>query len=315
MRSPSMVLATRAKRSRSGVKKLVAFLTLGLVPIFAVVYLTVAIYGANSFTSSPNRSLGADTPAKYGLTYENVSFKSAATDRLTLRAWWLPNPISKRVLIAVHGKDTNRGEMLELSSKLWANGYNLLLFDMRGHGQSDGDHYSFGQYEQFDIVGAVNFVESKGFEPAHIGIVGHSMGSASALMAMSQTSDIKAGIIDSSYADFDELAQEKFSPTTRLPGFFFPGIKLAGQMFLNIDLNQAKPEEAIKKLGQRHVFLIHGDEDSLIPLSHFYRLKTAGGISVGESWVIAGAEHVQGFQVQPTEYVQRVVAFLDRELK
>ena len=302
------------KKPRSK-KRLFIFLALTLVSIFLVVYLFISVYGANSFTSSPNRSLGDDTPAKYGLTYENISFQSTANDKLTMRGWWLPNPISNRVLIVVHGRNATRTEMLELSSKLWAKSYNLLLFDLRGQGQSDGDHYSFGEYEQFDIVGAVNYVENRGFYPPHIGIVGRSMGAASSLMAMAETSDIKAGIIDSSYADFEELAQEQFTPNTGLPGFFFPGIKEAGKVLLNIDIDQVKPEEAIKKLGKRHVFLIQGDQDSLVPVSNFYRLKQAGGGSVMESWLIPGAEHVQGFANHPTEYINRVTTFLDRELK
>ncbi len=296
-------------------KRLFVFVVAELLSIVVLLYVIVAVYGTFSFTSAPSRALGPDTPARYGIKYREVSFQTAARDKLTLRGWWLPRPASKRVLIALHGKGTNRVDVLELSSKLWENDYNVLLFDMRGHGQSDGDHFSFGQYEQFDIVGAVNFLKDQGFQPTNIGIIARSMGAASAIMAMSQTSDIKAGFMDSAYADFGELAQQQITPTTGLPPFVFPGITLAGRVLLGIDVEQPKPEVAISNIGQRHLFLTHGELDSLIPVSHFERLKQAGGANVTESWLVAGAEHIQAYYLQPTEYIRRVVAFFDRELR
>jgi len=280
------------------------------IVIIVLGYGAASVYGANVFTTSPKRTLGLYNPADYGLTYENVEFESKAKDELTLRGWWIPQKKASRVLILVHVKNGDRTFPLELSKPLWDKGYSLLLFDMRGHGQSDGTHYSYGQYEQLDIVGAVNFIKAKGFKPASIGIAGWSMGAASAIMAMSQTADIQAGVSDSSYGDLGRVAGQRLG----LLKIFYPGMVLSSQLLMNTDIEQIKPELAIKKLGQRHLILIHGDQDSTVPVSEIYHLKQAGGNNVVDTWVLPGVEHAGAYHSQKAEYLSRITTFFDKEL-
>jgi dienelactone hydrolase len=277
-------------------------------------YLAVTIFGANGFTSPPTRALGSDTPATYGLNYENISFQTTYKDNITLKGWWIPRKDSDKVLIFLHPKDGTRLALLPLAKPLWERGYNLLLFDMRSHGESGGEHYYFGAREQWDTVGAVNFVKGKGFAPGKIGAIGWSMGAATTIMAMSQTQDIKAAVVDSAYADFASLADRQFTTATRLPKFLLGGILVAGRILYDVDVDAAKPVDAIKNLGNRHLFLIHGTADTLVPVSDTEKLIAAGGSNITEKWLVEGAVLVGAYELQPESYINRVVAFFDREL-
>ncbi len=294
--------------------KFLRLISVAVLFLLAFSYISISISWANSFTSAPNRTLGPLIPTQYGLSYENVSFQSAAEDKINLRGWWLPNPKASRALIMVHGKGGTRTMLLGLSKPLWDSGYSLLFFDLRGHGESDGEHYSFGQREQFDVIGAVNFVKSKGFGPGAIGAVGWSMGGASAIMAMSQTADLKAVVSDSSYANYAQLTQTRYASGPSMTGLLLPGMLAADRLLLDVDIDQVKPEDAIRKLGQRHVFLIHGDQDFYVPVSEYERLRQVGGANVTESWLVPGADHILSFERYPAEYARRVIAFFDREL-
>lgn len=281
-----------------------------LLPVFVIGYSASSIWAANFLTTSPSRALGSDSPTSVGLPYEDVTFQTAEQDHLKLRGWWIPRKDSKRVLILVHVKNSNRTFFLSIGKQLWTKDFSLLLFDLRGHGQSDGEHYSYGQHEQQDIVGAVNFVKSKGFNPASIGVMGWSMGAASSIMAMSQTPDIKALVSDSSYGDLRRVTNTRLGFSSLL----FPGVVIAGRIFLNVDIDQVKPEVSITHLGDRHVFLIHGDSDLTVPVSEFYHLKLAGGANIMETWELPGLGHAQAYSSQPAEYIRRVVAFFNQEL-
>ncbi|MEI6042915.1 MAG: alpha/beta fold hydrolase [Chloroflexota bacterium] len=267
-------------------------------------YVAISVYGALALTTSGNRDLGPDTPAMYGLAYENVTFKTAAQDGLNLRGWLIPDAKTRRVLILVPGQGGKRTDQLVLSKTFWDNGFNLLYMDPRGHGQSDGDHHTFGQYEQWDVIGAVNFLKGKGFKPENIGVIGWSMGAATALLAIGQTPDIKAVVSDSGYADL-----------TSMHGIFSPGIMIASRLLRGIDTTQVKPEEALRKLGQRHVLVIHGDQDRNVPVSNAYRLQQAGGATQVELWVLPGVGHVGAYGSQPDEYMRRVTTFFNQELE
>jgi dipeptidyl aminopeptidase/acylaminoacyl peptidase len=214
------------------------------------------------------------------------------------------------VLLLVHVKNGDRSFPLGLSKPLWDRGYNLLIFDLRGHGQSDGGHYSYGQYEQFDIVGAVDFVKGKGFQPGGIGIIGWSMGAASSIMAMGQTTDIRAGVSDSSYGDLTRVAGQRLGMLL----FFYPGMVAADRLLYNIDIDQVKPEAALKKLGNRHLFLIHGDADVTVPVSEVFHLKEAGGSNIADTWILPGVGHAGAYNANEAEYLRRVTNFIDKEL-
>ncbi len=303
-------------RSRAPFYKLKIFrLSLFALLTFVIFgYFAATIFAANGFSSPPSRALGVDTPATYGLNYENISFQSPYKDNITLKGWWIPRADSTKVLILLHPKDGSRTSLLPLAKPLWEHGYNLLLFDMRSHGESGGEHYYFGAWEQWDTVGAVNFVKGKGFAPGKIGAIGWSMGAATTIMAMSQTQDIKAAVVDSAYADFSSLADRQFTVATGLPKFLMGGILVAGRILYDLDVDAAKPIEAIKNLGNRHLFLIHGLSDALVPVSDAEKLIQAGGSTVTEKWLVAGAVHVGSYDLQPETYINRVVAFFDKEL-
>jgi dienelactone hydrolase len=280
-------------------------------------YIGVSVYGAMRFTTSTFhkvQDLGPDTPTTYGMSYENITFKTTDKAQLTIHGWWVPRPDSQRVLIMVHSRDGTRTFLLPISARLWQEDFNILLFDTRSQGQSEGEHYSFGLNEQYDVLGAVNFLEAKGFQPGKIGVVGWSMGAPAAFLAMAKTPDIKAGLLDSCYGDLDRVASETFTTWTGLPGFFYPGIKTAAEWLFSFDISQASPEKVFAQLGSRKVFLIHGEKDQLIPVTEFYHLQQAGDANIAESWLVSGVEHVRSFQNFPDEYTRRAVAFFNREL-
>ncbi len=275
-----------------------------LVPV--IIYLSLTLYVTFRYTTSYNRSLDTRTPATYGIPYyENISFASAASDDLTLRGWWIPNPKGHRALIFVHGQNQNRTELLEIAKPLWDQGYSLLMFDLRGHGLSDGDHHTLGLKEQFDIIGAAHFVENKDFQPGQIGLIGWSMGAGTGVMALSQTTDIKAGVIDSGYAT--ERPFHHFE-------IVYPAAVLACKILRGFDPEQIQPGEAAKHLGNRHIFIIHGQQDHTIPLSEALLLREAAGANATDFWSVPGADHTGNFAAQPEEYIRRVTAFFNSEL-
>lgn len=269
-------------------------------------YAGLSVYKAAQYTTTPRKAFSGETPADFGLSYEDVTFPSAAGDGLTLRGWWVPNAASRRVIILVHGRYENRTSHDALLRPLWDRGYNVLLFDLRGHGQSDAATCTYGLREQWDIVGAVNFVKAKGSPSGSIGVIGWSLGAASALMAMQQTDDLTAVVSDSAYANADPLLAHNA---------LRPGLALAMRLVRGVDLGQVTPEQAIAHIGNRHVFLIHGNHDQAVPVAQAYRLQQAGGANVTMTWIVPGANHIQAYPNQPTEYLQRVISFFDTELR
>ncbi|MEI6046928.1 MAG: alpha/beta hydrolase [Chloroflexota bacterium] len=310
-RRPKVVSKPNPKK----VKNLFWIVPLVLVVVMILVYVGISVYGAYAFAQVPNRITSfKSTPADYGLTYEEVNFPSAAKDHLTMRGWWIPNPASDKAIIVVHGREQSRMERLYLSKDLWNMGYNLLLFDLRGHGASDGNLYFYGQYESWDTVGAFSFVKNKGLVAENVGLYGVSMGAAASLLALGHSSEIKTVFSDSSYADFGQLATERMPIEKGLPAFFLPGIFMAGQILLDFNVAELRPEQVLRTLHDRRIFLVHSKADAMIPVADFYRLKEAGGNNIVGSWLLEGADHTQGVTLYQQEYLKQFETFFKASL-
>lgn len=284
----------------------VIFLT-GLYAVFSVLF-------AQFFLKSPTAWTAEETPAAYGLKYSAVSFP-AAEDNLAVRGWFVPATApSDKVIIVLHGKGQNRGSYLPFGAVLAKNGYNVLLFDFRGHGETAGQSYTFGYYEQRDVAGAVTYLKRQGYQAEHMGMLGYSLGAVAGLLAFSQD-DVKAMVSDSAFADLGprlDLALSDYLDPPLEP-LLLPGIETAATFLTGLDINKVRPIEAVRHLGNRHILLIHGDRDTTAPYTDSVELKNAAGDNA-ELWIVPGAKHALSYEKDPQGYTERVLAFFGREL-
>lgn len=267
------------------------------------------------------------TPAALGLQFRNVTFPSRE-DHVQLRGWFIPGVLpdgsltAKRTLIFVHGVRTNRADkeagLLNLSGAFARNGLAVLAFDMRGFGESPPAPLSLGYFEQRDVLGAVDFLQSGVLpypelgRPHNIGGWGVSMGAATLLLAASQEPAIRAIVSDCAFADVIPLLEREIPKNSHLPRVFNPGILLAGRVLYGVDFYAVRPVDVVAKLAPRPILFIHGSADTFISPENMNTLaaaaRTAPNANV-QTWLVPNATHAQSFNLLGPEYVTRVVAF------
>ena len=287
------------------------------VPVILVILL--AIYGLISFiiassVTKADRKDQEDHPSAYGLESEDVEFVSRRGDT-TLRGWYISGQEEKPTLIFVHGIGSVRSgdRAVDLASRLVANGFNVLMFDLRGHGSSGGDQVSGGYFEQSDVLGAFDFLTKKRVPPHRIGLVGFSMGAATAILAAAREPGIGAVVADSPYAKASDMIAHEAARKTVFPRWitpiFVPTAVLMANWFYGIDLGSLVPEDAVVDLPYP-ILVIHGTSDSRIPFQHGQRVQQAApaGSSI---WLVPDLDHVDAFTTYPEEYLERVKAYLD----
>jgi alpha-beta hydrolase superfamily lysophospholipase len=93
------------------------------------------------------------TPWELGIPHEEVSFRTE--DGLLLGGWWLPSPEAKRSVIALHGHRGARHHCVGIAAAMWRRGANVLVFDHRGRGASEGECISLGYFETMDTFAAI----------------------------------------------------------------------------------------------------------------------------------------------------------------
>jgi predicted alpha/beta-fold hydrolase len=175
------------------------FLIIGLV-FLAIIY-AVTCYIFAQLTLNPKRQPIETTPAEYGLAYEDVEFQSS--DGLSLKGWFIPGD-TRKVLLVTHPMYCNRHGFLVRNKSVFmaANtdidlllaikalneeGYSIITFDFRNHGESEHGITGVGLNEYQDVVGALAYLKKhKGFEESDLGLVGFCMGANSIIVALSK---------------------------------------------------------------------------------------------------------------------------------
>ena len=269
----------------------------------AILVLLLVVYGVISFliassVTKADRKEQEDHPSAYGLEFEDVEFVSRRGD-LTLRGWYISGRPEKPTLIFVHGIGSMRSgdRAVELASRLAGNGFNVLMFDLRGHGSSEGDQVSGGYFEQWDVLGAYDFLVNRRVPPGQIGLVGFSMGAATAVLVAAQEPGIGALVADSPYAKASELIAREAARKTVFPGWltpiFVPTAVLMANWFYDIDLGTLVPEDAVADLTYP-ILVIHGTAHSRIPYQQGLRVQQSapGGSTI---WLVPDVDHVDAF--------------------
>jgi len=289
----------------------------------ALFVLGLLAYGGVSYRvadglTKPTRQPLDPPAASVAATYEDVSFKS--TDGLLLKGWWFPVPSADRAVVIVHGRGANRikssFDPQKIAQFLLASRYSVLLFDLRGHGESEGLRYSLGEYEPRDVVAAIDFAQRKaGIDRKRVAIIGESMGGGSAIMTVKADPTIGPVITDSAFADGSTVVGEVAPNYTGLPGWFTPGIVLMSRVFFDLDLSVIKPADVVRDHPERAWLFIQCENDTTVYRHHGVELKAASANPQTELWLVPGCEHVKAFDTHTVEWEQRVLAFLTREIR
>mgnify|MGYP000657404374 CR=1 FL=1 len=168
----------------------------------------------------------------------------------------------KEVIIICHGcfmcKDA---KPFRLMSNTFSEDFDVITMDFRGHGRSQG-LYTFTAKETEDLGAAVDFAK-KAYE--RIGIIGFSLGAATAIIYTGKNKDIGALIAVSAPVDFEKienhfLKKEAIVPTlAKLEIGRSPKIK-PGNPFLS----KVKPIDVVEDISPIPVLFISGKKDPIV---------------------------------------------------
>lgn len=280
----------------------------------AIGYLSVSYVVADRLTHAERHPIGR-APQVAAATYEDVSLRTS--DGLTLKGWFFPVR-GDRAAILIHGRHANRaeyqGRLEHIADFLIADGFSVLLFDLRGHGESDGDRFSLGQFERLDVASAIDFVGSRGFAENRIALLGISLGAGTAIQELLLHPKIGALISDSSYMDAFTEVQEVLPQEGGVPGWFTPGVFIMTRIAFGLDGDQVRPIEVVRAHPERAILFIHCDTDPLIRVHHAEDLRAASANAASELWIALGCDHAAAMDRYPAEYRTRVITFLDSQI-
>jgi uncharacterized protein len=276
-------------------------------------------YDPTNWVNHPKWPANFDVTPYHIPTYEAVRFPSREPG-IEIAAWWIEKEPGAPAVVLVHGMGgcKNAIEVLAPAGMLWRNGFSVLLIDLRDVGESSTENgrSSIGNEEYRDVLGAWDWlVKEKGLPPSRVGLFANSLGGATALYAMSEEPQVAALFLQSTFGNLQQVLMRELQrggyPTLLAPAAIIMGRVAGGE-----NLVEHNPLDAIRKVGNRPVYIVHSKADTRMDVNQSEQLAAAGeaaGVPV-TTWFPDGAEHVQTPAVYPQEFEQRMVGFFREAL-
>ena len=289
-----------------------------------------------------SRNIMDDTPPPLSmgpLDFERIggeplsfrAFDGHALSGMMLRGH--PDRSPRGLIIFAHEYSSDAYSCARYCRPLLEAGYDVMTFDFRGHGGSRTEEgYKPRQWasdrELADMLGAIAHAEEwleQAGRPREVGLFGISRGGCAAILAAVGVSSVRAILTDGAFSTDSTLeylmkrwatifAKVRVVAESHPPVFwrFLRWLLLrdAGQRW---KCRFPSVRKALARLGERPVFLIHGERDSFIPVAQSQMLYD---LAHGPKylWIVPAAKHNQSVVVQPEQYARRIVQFFDQHL-
>jgi pimeloyl-ACP methyl ester carboxylesterase len=180
-----------------GSRAVTVVLGLGLALLVLLSFVTYQVWRVGS---PPRQDRDVQDLQSLLVRVEDVEFE--AVDELKLRGWLLRGAPDRPPVIFCHDLGGSKASLIHLAQAVNLQGFTALLFDFRGHGQSEGRHSSLGLHEKRDILGAVEYLSRpQRFDRTRMGIYGVGMGAHAAVLAAADRSELRVLVLDGLYPD------------------------------------------------------------------------------------------------------------------
>lgn len=241
---------------------------------------------------------------------QKISLQSA--DNQTMTGTFINNNSDKTVIL-IHGLYQNRSMSIIYTDTYARLGFNVLLIDLRSHGESGGI-ITWGQTEIKDIDLWCDYLRHSQNQKS-IGIHGVSLGGAFALLHSGLSAHSADFYVeDSSYSDLKSLYYNHLHNMIQLPtnskmlDVLWAYSQICMYWHTRATLNDLSPRQAVEKATSPILFL-HGDADTLIPPAALYDLYN-NCQAPKQIHIFKNSIHAQEIVDYPEEYNQTIRNFL-----
>lgn len=246
------------------------------------------------------------------LEKEDFTIKSKFS--YTISGEYIKNPIpSNNCVIICHGIMVNRYAVLKYAKMFLERGYNIVLYDNRRHGKTDGKFTTYGYYEKYDLSDIVDHVSNKLKKNHVIGLIGESMGSAITLQCCGVRDGIDFVISDCGFTTLTDMLIYHAAFTNKIPKYLAKLIVAGTGIWMRIlAKTSVKDTSPLKALRKMHIpaMIIHGDKDTYIPFSMAQIMYDAIPNENKRLYIVEGAKHAMSYTHDRERYENEVETFL-----
>lgn len=260
------------------------------------------------------KRLAADTD-EWLETAQKETAEICSTDGLILKADIFMNETkTDRWAVVVHGYTSSRTSMYNFAHMYAEHGYNVLVPDMRAHGESEGNYIGMGWRDRYDLLGWTDLIRSRNAN-AEIVLHGVSMGGAAVMMTTGEQlpANVRAVVEDCGYTSVWDIFCDELEYLFGLPEFpLLYTASAISKLRAGYSFTEASAIEQIK-ISEVPILFIHGSKDNFVKTEMIYELYDACPTEK-DMMIVEEAGHGQAFYYEPDAYEEKVFGFIEDKI-
>lgn len=216
---------------------------------------------------------------------------------------------SDRYILISHGYTDNHIGSLKYSRMYLDLGFNVILYDLRGHGENEPTFCTYSIRERRDLEALIRDSRARYPEAKVFGIHGESLGSATSIAVLEYKPPIDFVVADCGFSEITTVMQGGLRGM-HLPAWLVHWASVCAKVRFGYYYHQMRPIDSLAD-NRIPILFIHGDRDDFIIPAHSQKMqKATKGYS--ELHLIPGATHAASILTAPEDYKRYVQAFLQK---
>ena len=217
-------------------------------------------------------------------------------------------PTDRYVLIS-HGYTDNHIGSLKYTRMYLDLGFNVILYDLRGHGENEPTFCTYSIRERRDLETLICDSRARYPEAKLFGIHGESLGSATSIAVLEYKPPIDFVVADCGFSEITTVMQGGLRGM-HLPAWLVHWASVCAKVRFGYYYHQMRPIDSLKD-NQIPILFIHGDKDDFIIPAHSQKMQQATK-GYSEIHLIPGATHAASILTAPEDYKRYVREFLQK---
>lgn len=229
-----------------------------------------------------------------------------------LKGTVIEHPETNKFIIFCHGVTVHSINSVKYMNIFLKRGWNVILYDHRRHGQSEGKTTSYGHYEKIDLKSIVDWTKERFGQDITLGIHGESMGAATTLLYAGMVEDgADFYIVDCPFSDLEEQLAYRLKKEFHLPR---QAVLPIANIFLKIrdgySLKEVSPIQFVHNIQKPVLFIHSAQDDYILPrMTEELYEKKAGP---KELYYAPFGTHARSYAENRSDYEKAIDVFLEK---
>ena len=237
-------------------------------------------------------------------------FITAKDGRRLVGHWWC-HPSCERVIIAMHGWRSSWDNDFGMAADFFkSQNCSVLFAEQRGMNESEGECIGFGILERHDCLAWAQWAVQKTDGSMPIYLAGVSMGATTVMLAagLKLPSQVKGIVADCGFTSIADISRHVIKNNLHLrSGFGERTVDNLCRKRLHVGARE-HTTDAVLRSTDLPVLLIHGAEDTFVPVSMTYE-NFAACKGKKELLIVPGADHGMSYYRNPKGYEAALLRF------